>query len=130
VATRSEQDRPDVRKAAEVAALWAAWIAGGAKLQTGGVSLSSFEPWSQHPELANGRVQFHAEEALRVAGMTVTENTRSILLDAMWEPVWAAYEDRRKGAVSFDAVRRSLPAVPDAPPIGTPSVSLTALFEA
>jgi integrase len=135
-------------KAREIAARWAAWIAGGATLETAGLSFSFFEPltWSVMPE-ANAkaweRVDHHAGEALRLAGISVTPETWTVLTDVMFEVVFNAYiqkdEDEQRvrrpdlfvGALELQ--RQRLPAVEGGPPVNrdtTPAVSLRGLFDA
>jgi integrase len=135
-------------KAREIAAGWAGWIAGGAKLETAGVSFSFFEPltWAVMPE-ANAkaweRVDHHAGEALHLAGISVTPETWTVLTDVMFDVVFSAYiqkdedEQRVRRPDLFVGplaqTRQRLPAVADAPPISdnsTPVVSLRGLFDA
>ena len=132
-------------RAQHVAAQWAAWIASGAKLETGGVSASVFEPltWAARPETYDrmlARVEFHTDEALRVAGIAITAETRGVLIEAMRNVVWMAYmqaeDDARRErrpdlyAGPLATARQRLPAVEGAPPAVMPAVSLRSLFDA
>lgn len=131
--------------AAEIAAKWAAWIAGGAPLDTGGEDSDVFEPLAlpdaKTPErLARmwKRVEAHADEALRLAGAETTPGTRALLLRAMLPVVNAAYlqADLVTAGIGGDAsitrpldtVRKSLPAVPEAPSPAAPGVPFSALL--
>lgn len=136
--------------AQEVAAKWAAWIAGGATLHTGGEDSDVFEPLDlpeeRTPErLARmwDRVEFHADEAARVVAVEVSPETRPLLVQTMARVVQAAYLDadlRRLGISGpravhpLDTVREALPHVAHAPPINrpgaAPGVPLGDLFDA
>lgn len=75
----------------------AAWIDGGAKLDMGGEDSDVFEP-HVFPEDSTAEtiarmwdvVERHAGEALQVAGISIEETTRPLLLQAMLGPVAAA----------------------------------------
>ena len=91
--------------AGAIVAKWAAWIAGGAPLEMAGETSDVFEPASlpeeRTPErLARmwDRVEAHADEAMRVAGVEVATETRPVLLTAMLPVVASAYlqADRRQ----------------------------------
>ncbi len=135
-------------RAQHVAAGWAAWIAGGAALETAGLSYSFFEPltWAVVPG-ANAkaweRVDHHAGEALRVAGISVTPETWTVLTDVMFDVVFAAYiqkdEDEQRArrpdlfVGPLARTRQRLPAAEGGPPVNrdaTPVVSLRDLFDA
>jgi integrase len=118
-------------KAAEIAARWAASLAGGATLDTGGETSDIFEPLDlaeeRKPErLAQmwDRVEKHAQEALRVAGVEVSPETWPVLVQGMARVVQAAYLQNDLAALGMtearavrplDAVREVLPSVPDIP---------------
>ena len=77
-------------KGREIAAKWAAWIAGGAALHTGGENSDVFEPLDLPEERDAGqiarmwdRVEFHADEALRVAGIDITPESRPMFVRGM-----------------------------------------------
>ena len=66
-------------KGREITAKWAVWIAGGAILHTGGENSDVFEPPGLPEERDAGqvarmwdRVEFHADEALRLVGLDIT----------------------------------------------------------
>ncbi len=137
-------------RAAEIAARWAAWIAGGAALDTGGETSDIFEPLDlpeeRKPErLARlwDRVEAHAKEALRVAGVETSHETWPVLVTAMSRVVQAAYLQAdlagldlsgNRAVRPLDAAREALPSVPDGPAPGNnrvvPTVSLRGLFDA
>lgn len=119
--------------ASEVAAKWAAWIAAGAKLEMSGETSDAFEPLSLPEERTPermarmwDRVEAHAEEALRLVGLSITAESRPVLLNAMAPIVAAAYlgADLVSLGVSgsspalrpLHAARAALPAVADAHP--------------
>jgi len=79
-------------RAKEIAALWAAWIAGGAVLDRAGVDVPEpGEPW----DAFTARIRVHAEDALRLAETTATEETLPLLDKAISPLVMAAYVDAR-----------------------------------
>lgn len=78
-------------RAKEVAAVWGAWVAGGGKLDRGGVDRvpKGYEPHHAIYE----RVAVHSQEALRLAGVEATEDTLKVLHDEMFMMVLGAYRD-------------------------------------
>ncbi|MGG5823955.1 DUF6538 domain-containing protein [Falsiroseomonas sp. HW251] len=108
------------RRANEIAALWAAWVAGGAVLDRAGVDVPEpGEPWHAF----SARVRAHAEDALHLAETTATEETLPLLHQAIAPLVMAAYTDARASdraqqdgipaAVSLlPTVRAAFPAIP------------------
>ena len=85
-------------RALGLAATWAANIANGAPLDMGGEDSDVFEPLvlrnCRTPDrLARmwDRVEAHANEAMELAGITVTEATFPLLVNAMLPAVNAAY---------------------------------------
>lgn len=127
--------------AEELAAGWAAWIAGGGPLDMGGEDDDVFAPWAiasaRTPDrLARmyARAEAHADEALRLAGMTITPDTRPLLIKAMLPVAAHAYvQGPRSGVLvvnpkrplrtSFDAFRTLLPTVPYSPAMPAPALS-------
>lgn len=137
-------------KAAEIAATWAAWIAGGATLDTGDDGSDVFEPLDLPEERTPERlarmwyrVEAHAQEAVRVAGVAVSPETWPLLVQTMAKVVRGAYLQKDLTALGmtdgravrpFDAVREILPSVPDMPAPKTADarreVSLRGLYAA
>lgn len=86
------------QRAQEIAALWAAWITAGGQLDTGGEDSDVFEPLD-FPELRTpermgriwARVEFHSQEALKIAEVTVTPASLPILAKAMLNVIRSAY---------------------------------------
>jgi integrase len=117
-------------RAREIAALWAAWIASGAKLETDGIAANAFDmlvlvtdPRSVPAVWA--RVEAHTDEALALANIAITPETRPLLLNVMEGLVRAAYADaelKRTGdwqsvfgpnhMPPLDGARARLPTVP------------------
>ena len=138
-------------RAATLAAQWAAWVAGGGRLDTGDETSDVFEPLDL-PECATpervarmwDRVEWHADEALQMAGITIAPEGRPLLLRAMVRTVAAAYlqadlvnlgvTGSAEAVRPLDMIREALPAVPDTVPVGVtapaPKVSLVGLFNA
>jgi integrase len=134
--------------AAQITATWAAWIAGGAPLEMGEETSDVFEPRSlpeeRTPErLARmwDRVEAHADEAVRVAGVEIAPETRPVLLAAMLPVVEGAYLQADLHGMGlqghpavrpFDEIRATLPAVagtpPPTPPQAVPVVRLADIF--
>jgi integrase len=77
------------------------------------------------------RLEYHADEALRLAGTTVTPETRPVLMGAMYDPVRAAYE-RHWREQNRDRLLELVNSSPldGAPPIAVSAVSLAELFDA
>jgi integrase len=136
-------------RAQEIAAQWAAWIASGARLDTDGEDSDVFEPLDlpecRTPErLARvwDRVEAHADEAMRQAGVEITPETWPLLVQAMVRVVQAAYLQADLEVIGVSgravqplrAVREALPQVHHAPPPRSPdvapAVSFAVLFEA
>jgi integrase len=139
-------------RAREIAALWAAWIASGAELETGGIAASAFDmlvvvtdPRSVPAVWA--RIEAHTDEALALAKIVATADTRPLLLHVMEGVVRAAYADaelKRTGdwqsalgpnhVPPLDDARARLPTVPVTPslnsPMRTPAIPLSGLFDA
>ncbi len=148
-----------------IAAQWAAWIAGDfSRLDRGGEAAGvfaapgSFEETENHiwddltqqsvtdrPTRAAVRLQAHASEAMRLANVEVSTETKVHLMEALRPVVIAAYQqaalidgglENAKGARwnPLHVVRARLPDVPDAPAASAveaaPAVSLRGLFEA
>ncbi|WP_325400446.1 tyrosine-type recombinase/integrase [Acidocella sp.] len=140
----------DATKAREVAATWAAWIASGAPLNTGGTDSDIFEPLDlpecRTPEriaVMWDRVEAHTDEALTVAGVSITPETRPLLVQTMARVVQGAYlrADLTEPVLAvriaqaldpLAAARENLPDVPlPASAKRTSStVTLTGIFEA
>lgn len=139
----------DVGKAREIAAGWAAWIVGSpSRLETGGIAASAFNLLPTAPDSAAsyplvwGRVEHHADEALAIAGISITPETRAILLNTMEPVVASAYAEREARQVGewlpldgyperLAAVQSALPKPPE--PVKamlTPAVSLSGLLDA
>jgi hypothetical protein len=64
-------------RAGAIAAGWAAWIAGAAELETDGATASDFEDYTPGAPVhvrphAMARLEYHADEALRLAGTGIT----------------------------------------------------------
>ena len=133
--------------AAEIAAKWAAWIDAGHPLAMGGETSDVFEPMTLPETKTAGnvarmwdRVEVHAAEALTVAGVAVTEDSRPMLLHALLQPVAAAYLQADLTGLGvtgtapavnpLQTVRNALPAVAASPPPVQPGVSLRALLDA
>jgi integrase len=138
-------------RAQRLAAEWAAWIASGARLETGGESSDVFDPVTlpeyQTPEgLARmwDRVEAHSDEAVRLANIEIEPATRPVLVRAMLPVAQAAYLQADLAALGahggnpalnpLRVARDALPAVLDAPPMpppaGVPTVPFQTLFEA
>jgi integrase len=149
---RKAHARPITGADAErIAASWAAHIAGGFPLNIGtlevGCASDVFEPFI-FPEARTDdrvgamreRVEFHTDEALRLAGVDATPDTRGELVRALLPAVQAAYLQADLGALGalgtnkamrpLDVARAALPAVPDAPPPAAPKVPLSGLYDA
>jgi integrase len=109
-------------RAREIAAGWGAWIASGATLDRAGVSVPvPGEPW----EAFNARVAAHAEEALRLADISVTTDTMPVLVEALGPLVFAAYQQaearERAAADGLPPVFSPLPLIRAAyPDVATP----------
>jgi integrase len=118
-------------RAAEVAAQWVAWIQGGAKLEMDGADSDVFEPLNLPEERTPERIarmwdviERHADEAVKVAGITLDVSGRPILLQTLARPVSLAYLQADLTGLGIggsnpalrplDAARASLPSVPDA----------------
>ena len=144
-------------RARELAARWAAWIAGDpSRLKRAGERHWVFQDSSpMFIALAAGatsprsraarrhvRLTAHAEEAAELAGVVVSASTATLLHDALLPVALAAYkeaDDRDKGITAGEGpkwnplatARAKLPAVDDIPPSGSPSsTSLRVLYEA
>jgi integrase len=85
-------------RANEVTAGWAAYIAAGGRLETDGEDSDLFEPLDIPAERTAARVSrmwrrvdFHADEALRLAGISVAPDTKEVLARTMLSAVHAAY---------------------------------------
>lgn len=75
-------------RAREIAATWGAWVAAGGSVDRAGVSVPEpGEPW----EAFSARVAVHAQEALKFAGIAVSDDTLPMLLEAMSGIVLGAY---------------------------------------
>jgi hypothetical protein len=136
--------------AAQITATWAGSIAGGTPLEMGGETSDVFDPMSlpeeRTPErLARmwDRVEAHADEAVRAAGVEVAPETRPVLLAAMLPVVANAYLQADLHGMGlqghpalqpFDGIRATLPAVrgapPPTPPQAVPVVRLADIFAA
>jgi integrase len=124
-------------RAEEIAAGWAAWIAGGAVLETDGVPAKVFKQyvWGEAtPEdhaRRMARLEHHVEEALRLSDVAVTPETRPVLLHTMSNVVWMAYEqyDLAKQPGPLEIIRRHLPFVDAAPPPKAAAVPLDGLLD-
>ncbi len=86
-------------RATEIAATWASWIAAGAPLDMGGETSDVFDIGEVDPNGAEelrarmwARVEFHAEEALKLTKITPAGDSRSILVAKMVGPVALAYQ--------------------------------------
>jgi hypothetical protein len=96
-------------RANEVTAGWVAYIAASNRLEMDGEDTDLFEirdmPAERTPARISRmwqRVDYHADEALRLAGISVAPDTKEILVRTMLSAVHAAYlqaDVRRFGAV-------------------------------
>lgn len=111
-------------RAQEIAAGWGAWIASGATLDRAGVSFP--EPWESWDPF-NARIEAHVEEALRLANISVTNETRPLLVNAVGPLVMAAYADAKaKEVAAADSVPPMFNPLPlfqaQYPKVGTPTM--------
>jgi integrase len=127
-------------RAAVIVAGWAAWIAAGHPLDTGGEDSDVFEPLDLPVTRTTDRVarmwdrvEAHAAEALKLADVTITEETRPVLLQALLRPVQAAYLQADLGALgvsgtasAVNPLQATLDALPPVPrPLGPQSAALS-----
>jgi integrase len=117
-------------RAKEVTARWVAHIAAGGRLETGGADSELFEvldiPAARTTDRVSRmwqRVDHHADEALRLMEMSVTPDTKGVLVREMLSAVHAAYlqaDLRALGAVGTQPFLNPLAEVsshlPDVPP--------------
>jgi integrase len=139
-------------RAKEIAASWAAWIAANLdRLDTDGERSTLFatglearlaETFERRNEDIKSRRQRtlsrHADDASRLCGVTVSDDTRVVLADAMLPVVAAAYRQAGLKALGVTAgkgrrwnplaeARAGLPNVPDAPSAVRPDASFPTL---
>lgn len=140
-----------LERAQEIAAGWTAWLAGGGALDMGGEDEDVLTPLviaaDRTPEsLArmNARIDFHTDEAMRLAGVTATPDTLPILRREVGLAAVHAYiqgpssgirvvNAKRLAPTAFDAFRTTLPKVEDAPTMPRPeagALRFEALFDA
>ena len=81
-----------------MAAQWAAWVVSLGRAVMSGEASDVFEPADLPEERTPERltkmwatVERHADEALQIAGITIDEGSRQILLGSMLRPVQAVY---------------------------------------
>jgi integrase len=133
--------------AERIAAGWIAWAASEGSIVGDGRSSDIFEPLDL-PEARTpaglsamlGVIQKHADEALRLAGNSITPDSRDFLLQAMTRPVQAAYLEADLKAVgiggqsphvrTMDQAASRLPSVAARAPKAGQEVTLRAMFEA
>jgi integrase len=108
----------DGAKAREVAAAWAGWVAAGNKLDTGGAPQGKaseiFDPENAAPERVAAmwdRVEAHVAEALALAGISITPESRPVLLQALQPEVYGAYmqADLRHAGATTSPLRKGDP---------------------
>ena len=123
-------------RAGELTDRWVAWVSGGGRLETGGVSSAAFSPetWEARPEAQMQmaqRMKAHCDEALRLAGISATPQTMPLLIDAMFDKVRLAYMIAGTQAANSQPPPAAsvLPALEKTTPVA-PTVTIRGLFDA
>jgi integrase len=138
-------------RAKEIAAGWAAWLASGETLDMGGEDDEVFAPWvdaalrtPDRMARMEARIAAHMQEALTLAGISITPETRPLLRREIALAAIHAYlqgpsagirvaNPRRPLRSNFEAFRTMLPEVRQAPTMPTPPasrLSFASIFEA